>query len=137
MIAYYINLIRNSSLKLLLILIALDVIFGILRSIREHSSNSCIGIDGIIRKFGMIISILFFIVINDMINLNLIGFIPEDILQYLPIERIGIGELFNIIYICFELLSILKNMYRCKLPIPKKVNDILEKILKEFTTEIY
>lgn len=137
MLVYYINLIKTSSIKLLIILIALDVIFGILRSIRERVSNSCIGIDGIIRKFGMIISIIFFIIINDMINLNLIGFIPKDVLTYFPIDRVGIGELFNIIYICFEFLSILKNMYRCKLPIPKKLNDVLEKILKEFTTELY
>ena len=44
--------------------------------------------------------------------------------------------IFNILYIIFEILSIFKNMYRCKLPLPKKLKVFLEKMLKEFTSEI-
>lgn len=127
---------NNSSLKLLLILILLDVIFGILRSIKERCSNSCIGIDGIIRKTGMIISIIFFMIIDDIVDINLFAFLPEEITKVVAISKVGISEVYCILYILFETLSILKNMYRCQLPVIKRLNGILEKILKEFTSEI-
>ena len=43
-------LLNNEAVKILIIFIVLDTIFGILRAIREKSINSAIGIDGIIRK---------------------------------------------------------------------------------------
>ena len=49
----------NSELKVLIILVILDSIFGSLRAIRERKFNSNIGIDGLIRKFGMMISVIF------------------------------------------------------------------------------
>lgn len=124
----------NKGMNILIIVIVLDVIFGILRSIREHSLNSTIGIDGIIRKIGMIISIIFSLIIDSLLNINLIGFIPESIRSYFG--NVGIADLFNLLYIIFEILSILKNMIKCKMPIPKKIQKFLEKLLKEFTSEI-
>ena len=46
------------------------------------------------------------------------------------------GELFGILFVVFEFLSVLKNMYKCKLPIPKKFKIWLEKILSDYTEEI-
>lgn len=133
----YINLIStNKGIKILIIFITLDVIFGVLRAIREKKLNSTIGIDGIIRKVGMLISIIFSIIIDNILNINLIGFIPEEFRSYINITSIGIATLFNSLYVIFESLSILKNMIKCKMPIPKKVQNFLEKILKEFTSEI-
>jgi len=133
----YINLIStNKGIKILIIFITLDVIFGVLRAIREKKLNSTIGIDGIIRKVGMLISIIFSIIIDNILNINLIGFIPEEVRSYINITAIGIATLFNSLYVIFESLSILKNMIKCKMPIPKKVQNFLEKILKEFTSEI-
>ena len=36
----------NSFFRILLIAVALDTILGVLRAIREHKFNSCVGIDG-------------------------------------------------------------------------------------------
>lgn len=124
----------NKGMNVLIIVIVLDVIFGILRAIREHSLNSTIGIDGIIRKIGMLISIIFSLIIDSLLNINLIGFIPEGARSYFG--NVGIADLFNLLYIIFEILSILKNMIKCKMPIPKKLQKFLEKLLKEFTSEI-
>lgn len=44
------ELINNDTFKILGIVIGMDLIFGILRAIREKNINSCIGIDGMIRK---------------------------------------------------------------------------------------
>ena len=132
---YYDIMVHNKGVQLLVIFIVLDVIFGILRAIKERKINSCIGIDGMIRKSGMILASLFLFLIDRIINLNLIGFIPDSFLNLVGIEGVGIGEFFGILFIIFESLSVLKNMYKCKLPIPKKLNDFLEKVLTDFTKE--
>ena len=133
----YIALISNNKgIKILVIFITLDVIFGVLRALREKKLNSTIGIDGIIRKVGMFISIIFSIILDSILNINLIGFIPEELRSYIHISSIGIAFLFNMLYCIFETLSILKNMIKCKIPIPKKIQSFLEKLLKEFTSEI-
>ena len=129
-------MVHNKGVQLLIIFITLDVIFGILRAIKEGKLNSTIGIDGIIRKVGMIITICVCILVDIIISIDLIGFIPDKVKEILGLSKIGISMLFNILYIVFEILSIFKNMYKCKLPLPKKLKVYLEKILREFTSEL-
>jgi len=132
---YFRILAQNLCFKLLIIFVVFDTTFGILRAIRERKINSCIGIDGMIRKSGMILSSLFLYIIDRLIDINFLGFIPDSFLNLVGIESVGIGELFGILFIIFESLSVLKNMYKCKMPIPKKLNEWLEKVLTEFTKE--
>ena len=134
--SYFVHLLENSNIKLLLIFIIFDIVFGILRAIKERKLNSTIGIDGMIRKAGMILSDCFLFIIDRIINLNFVGFVPESFLSLVNLKFVGIGDLFNILFIIFEALSILKNMYRCKLPIPKKLEKAIEKLLTEFTEEV-
>ena len=129
-------LINSDGLKILGIVITLDTIFGILRAIKEKNLNSCIAIDGIIRKVGMLIAIIFLVAIDTIIHIDLIGFIPDTVKEILNFGQVGLADLFNLLFIIFEILSIFKNMILCKLPIPKKLQQILENIMKEFTGEI-
>ena len=133
---YYEIMVHNKGVQLLIIFITLDVIFGVLRALKEGKLNSTIGIDGIIRKVGMIITICVCILVDIIISIDLIGFIPDKVKEILGLSKIGISMLFNILYIVFEILSIFKNMYKCKLPLPKKLKVYLEKILREFTSEL-
>ena len=133
---YYEIMVHNKGVQLLSIFIVLDVIFGVLRAIRERKLNSTIGIDGIIRKVGMIITISVSILVDMIVRVDLIAFIPENVKDVLGLSKVGVSMIFNILYIIFEILSIFKNMYRCKLPLPKKLKVFLEKMLKEFTSEI-
>lgn len=133
---FFNNLLNNDGVKILCIVIVLDTIFGILRAIKERSVNSAIGIDGIIRKVGMLVAIFFLALIDLIINLDLIGFIPEPLKNYLSLGHVGICDIFDILFIVFEILSIFKNMILCKLPIPVKFQEFLENIMKEFTGEI-
>ncbi len=130
------SLFNNSAIKVLAIFIILDTIMGILRAIKYRKINSAIGIDGMIRKAGMVLSIFFFYLVDFVIKIDLIGFIPEETKTLLNINKIGMGDLFSLIFITFEFLSVLKNMTLCKLPIPKKLQNFLNKLLKEFTQEI-
>ena len=132
----FLSLLNNDGMKVLIVVIVLDLILGILRAIREKSINSCIGIDGMIRKVGMLIVVVFLTIIDTIIHLDLIGFIPETIKETLKLGHVGISSLFNILFIIFEILSIFKNMILCKLPIPKKLQLFLENVMKEFTGEL-
>ena len=133
---YLQNLINNDGFKILIIVVVLDTIFGILRAIKEKKVNSVIGIDGIIRKIGMIIAITFLSIIDNIVHVDLIGFIPENVKQVLNFSNVGISNLFNVLFIIFEILSVFKNMILCNLPIPRKLQEFLENAMKEFTGEI-
>lgn len=132
----YSLLVNNKDIQVLVIFIVLDVIFGFLRSFKERKTNSTIGIDGIIRKTGMMITIVVTIILDKMVSINLISFIPEELRNYLGIKVCGITFVFNTLYIIFESLSIMKNMRKCGIPFPNKLNNFLDKILSEFTEEV-
>lgn len=136
MIHFYNLLISNKGIQVLIAFITLDVIFGVLRAIKEHCVNSTIGIDGIIRKVGMLVTIIICLFVDTILDINLISFIPEEINRYLSLPKIGLNCLFTILYVVFEILSVFKNMYKCKLPLPKKLKTFLEKLLKDLTSEI-
>ena len=128
------ELINNKLIQVLVIFIVLDVIFGILGSIKQHKTNSTIGIDGIIRKIGMIFSIAGCVMVDYIVKIDLVFFLPEGLKNY--VGSIGIASLFAIIYCLFETLSIFKNMMRCKIPLPNKLKKYIEKLLSEFTNEV-
>lgn len=127
---------KTNELKVLLILVVLDTIFGVLRSLREKKINSNIGIDGLIRKCGMLISVIFFIAVDLLTKINLIGFIPELVRNFIGLEEIGISTLFLYLFIIYEFISILKNMIKCKLPIPHKLQAFLENLFLKYTSEL-
>ena len=129
-------LIKNKLIQVLVIFITLDVIFGILGSIKQHKTNSTIGIDGIIRKIGMIFSIVGCVVLDSVVEINLLSFIPEELRNYLNIGSFGTASLFALLYSLFEILSIFKNMIRCKIPLPRKLQKFIEKLLTDFTSEV-
>lgn len=130
------KLVNNQVIQVLSIFIILDTLFGVLRSIKQHKTNSTIGIDGLIRKCAIIFTIVGCVVLDNIVNINLISFIPEEIKESLNITKIGTSEMFGFLYCIFELLSIFKNMYKIGLPLPIKLKNFLEKILKEFTEEV-
>lgn len=114
----------------------MDTILGVLRAIKERKFNSCVGIDGAIRKVAMLFSVMFLMVIDTMVQINFLFMIPEKYLQYIGIERLGICEVFCVLYILYEAVSILKNMSLCGLPIPAKAKQFLVNFLDDMTEEL-
>lgn len=131
----FISAANNRFIRIVLIAIVCDTIFGVLRAIKEKKFNSNFGIDGAIRKCGMIVSIFFFVLVDAVIHLNLIGFIPDELLEYMKVDSIGLTEFFSILYIVYETVSILKNMTLCGLPV-KKVWLNLKNVLGKYTDEL-
>ena len=129
-------LVQNKVIQVLVVFIVLDVIFGILRSFKQHKTNSTIGIDGIVRKVAMMFTIACCVVLDYIVEIDLIGFIPQEAKEVMHMRRIGTSVLFAFLYCIFELLSIFKNMMKLGVPLPVKLKKYLEKLLKEFTSEI-
>ena len=125
----------NIFIRLVLLAIVGDTIFGVLRAIKEKKFNSNFGIDGAIRKCGMIASILFFVFVDAVIDLNLIAFIPEGLRECLNLNKCGLTEFFAILFIAYEAVSIVKNMTLSGLPV-KKVWIYLKNFLGKYTDEL-
>lgn len=123
-------------LNTLLWAVILDTILGVLRAVKEHKFNSCVGIDGAIRKAAMVLSIVFLAYIDTIINFDLLFLIPDKYLQIIGITSIGIHELFCLLFVLYEAVSILKNMTLCGLPVPMKVKEWIQKFLDDMTDEL-
>lgn len=125
----------SAIIKLVILAVVMDTCFGCIRAVKEHKFNSCFGIDGAIRKVSMVASLAFLLILDQIVQLNLIGFIPETIRTFLPVNSIGVAEFFGLLYIAYELVSILKNMTLCGLPV-KHIWAAIKKFLLQYTDEL-
>lgn len=125
----------NTFLQLVLIAIVLDTAFGVLRAIKERRFNSNFGINGAIRKVGMLVCLLALVSVDHIVAVNLIGFIPEQIRTYMAVDRIGTMEFFAILFVAYETISIFKNMYLCGLPV-KRIWQTVKAFLLTYTDEL-
>ena len=91
------------------------------------------------RKTSMLACVVFLVCLDFLLHINLIGWLPEQILQIFKIihmDNIGISDVFSVLFVVFELLSILKNWALMGLPMFKGVNEWIEKFLETFTEEL-
>ena len=137
MMQTFIDLIASNSLiKLLLLAILLDTILGTGRAIKERHFNSCVGIDGAIRKVMMLVSAAVLMMADLIININLTAFMPDDALNVIGLQKVGMCELFCVLFVVYECVSILKNMLLCGLPVPAKIRELLTAFLDNMTAEM-
>lgn len=135
-IAEIYNHATHSTLLILVVLAVIcDTCFGIIRAIKEKRFNSNFGIDGALRKIAMLLSLVFLVIVDAVIQVNLIGFIPAEIRTPLGLETVGVAEFFSVLYLAYEVTSILKNMVLCGLPV-KSVWSAVKKFLGKYTTEL-
>ena len=120
----------------LLYAVILDTVLGVLRAVKYHKFNSSAGIDGAIRKIAMILSVVFLMIVDTMVKIDFLFMIPEEYLQVIGLERLGICELFCILYVMYEAISILKNMTLCGLPVPARIKRWIQKFLDDMTDEL-
>lgn len=122
-------------LQFVALAIVFDTIFGVIRAVKDRQFNSCVGIDGAIRKISMIISLIFLVLADALVNVNLVGFIPQELRAGIGMEQIGLSEFFCLLYIAYEIISILKNMALCGLPV-KGIWIAVRSLLSKYTTEL-
>lgn len=126
---------HNTLLILVVLAVICDTCFGIIRAIKEKKFNSNFGIDGALRKIAMLLSLVFLVIVDAVIQVNLIGFIPMDARTALGMETVGVAEFFSILYLAYEVVSILKNMVLCGLPV-RSIWSAVKKFLGKYTTEL-
>lgn len=132
-----ITLLKNSAfVKIALLTIVIDVFLGTLRAIKEKKFNSCVGIDGAIRKVAMIGCIGFLMVADMLIHINVIRWIPTTVTNFIGVGKIGLCEFFCLLFSIYEIISISKNAILCDLPFPTFVKVKLEDVLEDLTGEL-
>lgn len=132
------NLVHNPFFQAVALAVVFDTIMGLLRAVKEKSFNSCFGINGAIRKVAMVICILFLGLADKIIGLNLIGFIPADLWVAVGVcapAAVGLMEFFSLLFVLYEIVSILKNMTLAGLP-TKSVWKNVKAFLSKYTTEL-
>ena len=129
------NASNNSIIKIFIIALLFDVFLGSLRAIKERKWNSTISINGMLRKAGMIGSIVFLALADAVICFNLIAWVPDDIKQIMNISTVGLCDLFGIMFILYELTSVVKNMAIIGI-IGKKLSTKLQNWLQKMTSEL-
>ena len=95
-------------------------------------------IDGAIRKAGMVACVLLFTAIDMMMHVDVLGWLPVDARNALDacgVVKMGVTELFALLFILYEATSVLKNMLLCGLPVPAGLREKLGAWLSNMTEE--
>lgn len=131
-------LVNNIFVDLLFIAVCADMIFGTLRAAKYRCWNSAVGIDGAIRKAGMVASVLLFTLMDMLLRADLLSWLPADIrnvMDTMGVVKMGITELFCLLFILYEATSVLKNMLLCGIPVPAGIREKLAVWLDNMTDE--
>lgn len=131
----FMEMATSKLIETVVLLIVLDTLFGVIRAIKEHSFNSSVGIDGAIRKISMLISLVGLQIADIILNINLIGFVPQEVRDFIKFDSIGLAGFFSLLYIAYEAVSVLKNMTLCGLPV-KKLWETVRGFLGKYTKEL-
>lgn len=135
---FLLEMAENPFLRAVALAVVFDTIMGVLRAVKERKFNSCISINGAIRKVGMILSIIFLRLADAVIGINLIGFLPKEMWAAIGMDapiHLGMAEFFAILFVAYEIVSILKNMTLAGLPV-KGLWLKIKAILSKYTTEL-
>ena len=104
----------DMALKTLLILMVLDYITGICKSIVNKKVNSIIGLKGIIKKVGYLILVALSFLLDGVVG-----------------DTGAIRNLVVYFFVANEGISILENWGAMGLPLPSKILEVLEQLKKE------
>jgi len=120
------------------IAVFMDTFFGLWRAIKEKIWNSSFGINGLIRKACMMACVSFMAMMDAIMSFDLITMLPGDASRYMKmigVEHVGFAGFFGILFVAYEIVSILKNMCLCGLPV-KWVWLRVDAFLRKFTDEL-
>ena len=135
---FLLEMAENPFLRAVALAVVFDTIMGVLRAVKERKFNSCIGINGAIRKVGKDLSIIFLRLADAVIGINLIGFLPKEMWAAIGMDaplHLGMAEFFAILFVAYEIVSILKNMTLAGLPV-KGLWLKIKTVLSKYTTEL-
>ncbi len=120
-----------AGLTLVVFLMVCDILSGIFKAVAmRRGINSTIGTNGLIRKAGVLLALLVFIVIDSLVELNLVTMIPTDLLSIFKLEetQIGLSHVMLCFFGLFELVSLFENLGEVGVPLPRFISKFIERL---------
>jgi toxin secretion/phage lysis holin len=111
-------LMGKELLLALLWLMAIDVATGVLAAIKERKLNSTIGREGLVQKVGTLLGIAACVVLET--------YVPH--FQGARILGLGIADGFTLAFVLIETTSILENLGRAGVKVPRSIRRVLAKV---------
>ena len=119
------------GMTLVVFLMICDILSGIFKAIaQKRGINSTVGTNGLIRKAGVLLALLVFIVMDSLIELNFISFIPNEMLSLFKLgqTRIGLSHVMLGFFGLFELVSLFENLGEVGVPLPQFIMKSIERL---------
>ena len=120
-----------AGMTLVVFLMVCDILSGIFKAVAmRRGINSTIGTNGLIRKAGVLLALLVFIVIDSLVELNLVTMIPTDLLSIFKLEetQIGLSHVMLCFFGLFELVSLFENLGEVGVPLPRFISKFIERL---------
>lgn len=122
-------LVPVGGMTLVVFFMVCDVLSGVFKAIaQKRGINSTVGTNGLIRKAGVLLALLVFIVMDSLIEFNFVTFIPSDILTFFNVEHVGLGHVMLCFFGLFELVSLFENLGEIGVPLPSFIRKSLERL---------
>ena len=119
------------GMTLVAFLMICDILSGIFKAIaQKRGINSTVGTNGLIRKAGVLLALLVFIVMDSLIELNFVTLIPSDVLSVFKLEQthIGLSHVMLGFFGLFELVSLFENLGEVGVPLPNFIMKSVERL---------
>ena len=119
------------GITLIVFLMICDILSGVFKAIaKKRGINSTVGTNGLIRKAGVLLALLVFIVVDSLVELNLVSIIPEEVLEVFKLDqvRIGLSSIMLCFFGLFELTSLFENLGEIGVPLPNFLTKFIERL---------
>ena len=119
------------GMTLVVFLMICDILSGIFKDIaQKRGINSTIGTNGLIRKAGVLLALLVFIVVDSLVELNFVSLIPSEVLDVFKLQQtcIGLSHVMLGFFGLFELVSLFENLGEVGVPLPNFIMKSVERL---------
>ena len=119
------------GMTLVVFLMVCDILSGVFKAIaQKRGINSTVGTNGLIRKAGVLLALLVFIVMDSLIEFNFVTIIPSEILSVFKLEEahIGLSHVMLGFFGLFELVSLFENLGEVGVPLPQFIMKSVERL---------
>ena len=118
-------------MTLVVFLMICDILSGIFKAIaQKRGINSTIGTNGLLRKAGVLLALLVFIVVDSLVELNFVSLIPSEVLDVFKLQQtcIGLSHVMLGFFGLFELVSLFENLGEVGVPLPNFIMKSVERL---------
>ena len=119
------------GMTLIVFLMICDILGGIFKAIaKKRGINSTVGTNGLIRKAGVLLALLVFIVVDSLVELNFVSLIPSEVLDVFKLQQtcIGLSHVMLGFFGLFELVSLFENLGEVGVPLPNFIMKSVERL---------